>query len=327
MTDNTKDELTNQPCPKSEEQEQPSQPSVGLFARVVGLLWAGTALLTVFSFWQQPFLLNLVSSFRVQLLAALTIETAVALFCFKGRRRLTLVGVTALLAFTFANYWLPAPKPGEHTVALAVSNVYSGNHDLSRLREWLSTNPVDVLGILEVSPAHKEQLEQLGFEHTLIEPRQGNFGIALLSRRAPVHTTLLDSDTPFPSILAEFEDVIVLVTHPVPPIDRQAREMGDQQTRRLAERLAGQSKPIIVLGDLNATAWDSRFEPLKDLGLQDSRRGFGILPTWPADRWWMRIPIDHILIPESWGVAECSRGPDVGSDHFPLRAVVGPRKN
>lgn len=311
--------------PDEAEKEEPPKTKINPFARIVGLAWAGTAMLIVFSFWQQPFLLNLVSSFRVQLLAVLIIETVIALFCFKGRQRLTLVGVTALLAFTFANYWLPAPKPGEHTVALAVSNVYSGNIDLSRLREWLRANPVDVLGVLEVSPAHKEQLEQLGFEHTVIEPRKGNFGIALLSRRAPVKTTPLDFDTPFPSILAEFEDVIVLVTHPVPPIDRQAREMGDEQTRRLTEMLAGQSKPVILLGDLNATAWDSRFEPLRDIGLQDSRRGFGILPTWPTDHWWMGIPIDHILIPDTWGVANCSRGPDIGSDHYPLRAVVGPR--
>lgn len=307
--------------PASEKTEETPQP-ISLPARLSGLAWAATALLTIFTYWQQPTLLNLASSFRVQLLVSLALLSLPPTVFFKGPRRFLFLGVTLLISSTFLRYFAPTETPRGKETAIAVANVYSGNRDLTRLKSWEESRPVDILGLLEVTGHHLSLLQGFGFPHAVFEPRENNFGIALLSRRPPLRTLVLDPETPFPSILAEFEEHFVLLTHPMPPVNVEAREVGDAQVQRLAGLLSTLPKPCVVMGDLNATDWDRRLEPLKDAGLRDSREGFGILATWPTDRWWMRIPIDHILVPENWTVKSCERGPDIGSDHYPLRAVV-----
>lgn len=301
-----------------EVQAEPISPT----ARLFGLLWAGTVLLTTFTFWQDPLFLNLASSFRVHLVLALLVLSLPPTLLFTGKRRLLFYSVTALFGFTFASYYIPAPQVAGSELHLAVANVHSSNRDLSRLSGWVRENPPAVLGVLEVAPHHISTLESLGYENVLLEPRQGNFGLALLCRTAPLKAEILEADSHFPTILAEFENYRLLLTHPVPPISTEAREIGDDQVSRLAKLLASSEKPVVVMGDLNATGWDLRTQPFLELGLRDCRKGFGIIATWPVQRSLMQIPIDHILVPQEWGVSACQRGPDIGSDHYPLTATV-----
>ena len=230
-----------------------------------------------------------------------------------------------MIALTFASY-LPVGggARGESSVSMAVVNVFSGNRDLTRVQSWLTEHPADVVGVLEVSSWHEEQLRTMGFEHAILEPRTGNFGIALLSREAPIRSELLGADTSFPALLAEFESYRVLLMHPPPPVSGELRRIGDSQVETLMEYLKQGSKPTIVMGDLNATGWDLRVLPLKENGFKDARQGHGLLPTWPADNAILRIPIDHIFVPQEWTVQECETGPEIGSDHFPLRASFSP---
>ena len=308
----------------SEAQEQDRQP-LSLAERFWGGLWALVALPIVFTFWQQPYLLTLMSAFRFQMLVVLVVLSVPPVLVFSGRRRLLFVAVPCMVAFTFLSY-LPigGAPPGESSVSVAVVNVFSGNRDLTRVQSWLQEHPADILGVLEVSSWHEEQLRQMGFEHAILEPRTGNFGLALLSREAPIRSELIGADTPFPALLAEFESYRVLLMHPPPPIRGELRRMGDSQVETLMEYLKQDTKPTIVMGDFNATGWDLRVLPLKESGFKDARQGHGLLPTWPADNVVLRIPIDHIFVPQEWTVSECETGPEIGSDHFPLRAVITP---
>ena len=232
-----------------------------------------------------------------------------------------------MISVTFLSYFI-APEANHNLhgpgLRVAVANIYSGNRDLPRLVSWLEQEPVQILGVLEVAPHHLNALKQLGFAYLSAEPQDGNFGLALLFQEEPVSVQTLDSDTQFPSILAEFQDYRVLLTHPMPPLSGKAREMGDEQIQRLAKLISKTEKPTIVLGDFNSTGWDARSSPLEEVGLRDARQGFGIVPTWPVGKTLMQIPIDHILVPETWGVSKLARGPEIGSDHYPLRAELHP---
>lgn len=308
---------------KTQEQaETPIAQPLSRTARLFGTAWAAVALLTIFTYWQQPAFLNLASSFRVQLLVLLALLSLPSTVLFKGPRRFLFLAVTLLISSTFLRYFIPSNAPSGVETAIAVANVYSGNRDLSRLKSWQQSRPVDILGVLEVSEHHVPLLRTFGLPHAVFEPRNSNFGVALLSKLPPLRSLVLDRETAFPSILVEYETYFVLLIHPVPPVSSEAREIGDGQVQRFAALLATLAKPCIVMGDINATDWDRRMEPLKEAGLRDCREGFGILSTWPTQRWWMRIPIDHVLVPEDWAVKACERGPDIGSDHYPLRAVV-----
>ena len=76
---------------------------------------------------------------------------------------------------------------------------------------------------------------------------------------------------------------------------------------------------MVLLGDLNCTVWSPYFGRLvRDSGLKDSSRGWGVQPSWPAGNWLLRIPIDHCLHSPEVRVVRRGIGPDVGSDHFPV---------
>ena len=301
------------------------QDSLNFWQKLFGTTWAAIAFLTVLSYWQTPYLLTLVSAFRFQLFLALIVLSCPPLLLFKGKQKLLFLGFPLAVSLTFASYLIPSSDTGARageTLKASVANIYSGNLDTSRLQAWLEQNPTDLLGIIENTPQHDQALRELGFEHLILHPRQSNFGLALLCRTPPTRATILDEDSPFPSILAEFQNYQVLLSHPVPPISKEAREVGDLQMLQLTNLLQLGSKPTIVMGDFNATPWDARMLPLREAGYRDARRGFGFLATWPVGRPYMQIPIDHIFVDDSFQVLDCARGPDIGSDHYPLRATL-----
>jgi endonuclease/exonuclease/phosphatase (EEP) superfamily protein YafD len=45
-------------------------------------------------------------------------------------------------------------------------------------------------------------------------------------------------------------------------------------------------------------------------------------PTWEADFWPLALPIDHVLVPSTSCVTYTEVGPDVGSDHRPVRVTL-----
>jgi hypothetical protein len=204
----------------------------------------------------------------------------------------------------------------------AVANLHSSNRDLSSFAKWISDTQPSIVGVLEVSPHHLEDLAKLGYEYRVVEPRANNFGIAFLGKEEPLSSSLLGQETSFPSILVEYDDFQVLITHPMPPISKEARQIGDEQVEQLAQLVQRSKKPTVVLGDLNATGWDMRLFPLLDAGLKDGREGHGLVTTWPVGNPLMGIGIDHVMVPENWSVNQFRRGPDIGSDHYPLAVTV-----
>jgi endonuclease/exonuclease/phosphatase (EEP) superfamily protein YafD len=79
--------------------------------------------------------------------------------------------------------------------------------------------------------------------------------------------------------------------------------------------------PKILVGDLNTSLWSPYYAHLiRQTGLDNARRGFGLLPTWPAYMPWpfLMIPIDHCLVSPDIGVIKMRTGRNIGSDHLPI---------
>jgi endonuclease/exonuclease/phosphatase (EEP) superfamily protein YafD len=73
------------------------------------------------------------------------------------------------------------------------------------------------------------------------------------------------------------------------------------------------------MGDFNATPWSRPYRRLHNgTGTCDTRAGYGVQASYPADSWLLRIPIDHVLASCNVGVRDRRIGPDVGSDHLPV---------
>ena len=306
--------------------ESEEKKKIGKAWKAMALLWSAWGFGLTLTYWQEPLLLTLASAFRFQLSIGFSLLTIPMLF-FPHPRKWVLALFPLAIGMTFLGYLWPLSH-GETTpqLTLVTTNVLGSNPDISRLKAWVQEVQPQIVGVVEVREHHRQTLEAMGYEYTTLYPHPGNFGLALLSRTPPKSVRLLDEESPFPSLLAEWPEYKVLLTHPIPPISAEARLIGDQQVLRIVEELKKSQVPVIAMGDFNATGWDMRLRPLLEFGLKDSRKGHGIIPTWPSDMSLAQIPIDHILIPKTWTSLECARGPDIGSDHFPLmtRILINP---
>jgi endonuclease/exonuclease/phosphatase (EEP) superfamily protein YafD len=126
-------------------------------------------------------------------------------------------------------------------------------------------------------------------------------------------------------------EVEVLGLHAMAPVGLGRAALRDAQFDWVARWCRSRGRPVIVLGDLNATPWSSPFARLlREGGLIDSTRGFGVQPTWRTSygpiggllAWPLQIPIDHCLHSPSLITTERRRGPAGGSNHFPIFATV-----
>jgi len=105
------------------------------------------------------------------------------------------------------------------------------------------------------------------------------------------------------------------------------QQTGQARTRLLADLadlIRELTDPVILLTDFNATSWSSNFQDLTTAtGLRDSRIGFGVQPTWPAQLPGLRVPIDHCLVSPKIEIHDRRVTANAGSDHFGIYLDVG----
>ena len=82
-----------------------------------------------------------------------------------------------------------------------------------------------------------------------------------------------------------------LTRHPLPnclEIDSYLKkvffESRNKVFRAASEYVQQQSDPVLLIGDFNVTMWLPYYRKLvHKTGLRNTRKGFGTLPTWPAN--------------------------------------------
>ncbi len=114
-------------------------------------------------------------------------------------------------------------------------------------------------------------------------------------------------------------DLQLQALHIFPPRSKRTVDLRDLALRNIAG-YASNEENLVVVGDLNITPFSPPFNKLLEVGgLTDARVGSGPFGTWPTNLpIFTTIPIDHALWKGAWEVCKLERGPDVGSDHFPL---------
>jgi endonuclease/exonuclease/phosphatase (EEP) superfamily protein YafD len=242
--------------------------------------------------------------------------------------------VTAMGIFFLLNFCLILPlyisppdvqsKGQVYRVLLANVLTQNLNHEL--LSNLIAESDPDFVMLLEVNQTWLDDLGlvALGYPHVFAQPREDNFGIAIHSRypfeRSEFHRF---GSLDLPSIVAlvklDTQPLIFVLSHPTPPISETLTIHRNNQMQELTTFIAEQNAMVIVAGDFNVTSWSPFFKDwLQTANLWDSRHGFGVQPTWPTRNWWIRVPIDHILVSPGIIVHFRAIGPDIGSDHFPV---------
>jgi endonuclease/exonuclease/phosphatase (EEP) superfamily protein YafD len=211
-------------------------------------------------------------------------------------------------------------------------NVLTSSTMKGELLESVKEHSPDVITFLEVNSGWLSEIEErMGPEYPfhIDVPRPDNFGIALRSK-FPIlkfSNNALGVGQP-ESIVAELligdRSVRIIATHPVPPMSSSGNSLNNQQLKSVTDVALESSLPKIVMGDLNSVPWGLGLKNLiAKAELVDPREEYGLLPTWPADRFkkkFFSIPIDHILVSKDFKVLNLQVDIAPGSDHKMIMA-------
>ncbi|HBP89034.1 MAG TPA: hypothetical protein DD706_15205 [Nitrospiraceae bacterium] len=111
--------------------------------------------------------------------------------------------------------------------------------------------------------------------------------------------------------------------HPRPPRFGQDTDERDAEILMIGRDVAHGEKPVVVTGDLNDVAWSDTTTLFQKIsGLVDPRIGRGFFNTFHAKYPIFRFPVDHIFHSRLFRLVEMKRLPSIGSDHFPILAVL-----
>jgi vancomycin resistance protein VanJ len=218
--------------------------------------------------------------------------------------------------------------------ASAVETVRASNADIVALQEL---NP-------EFASAIAGELRE-EYPYQYLDPRPGVRGMGVISR---IPMTPLDSPVPDPdwvgtpqlvAVEHDGKDVLVLNVHAAAKQANTAERK--QQSKALASWLDQQERPVVLLGDFNATPMNESIEILTGLlgdAWQEAGSGFGhTFPGASAEespgssrpaylgvtvpRWLVRI--DYIVHSEQWKTISARNGRSDGtSDHRPVIATM-----
>lgn len=213
------------------------------------------------------------------------------------------------------------------SIRILHANVLTSNKQHSLLLDLIAKEQPDLVMLQEINNDWLEALESLASDYpfSCISTREDNFGLAVYSRLPLLDAAVRQfGSAPVPSMVfqIQIDDTLVdvIASHPMPPSSAAAQSSRDEQLMQIASFAERRVDPLIIVGDLNTTMWTASYRNLcQKLGLTNTRKGFGIRPSWPAHLpAIMRIPIDHCLISDEFLAVDCRLGPKIGSDHLPL---------
>ena len=273
--------------------------------------------------------LDLFSHFQVQYLVILA--GPILWFGFRKKKRRVGVGLVACvwLLWKILPLWLDTSQhsTGRSNLKLMSVNVYAGNSDYDAVLDVVGMERPDIVVFQEVTTSWAAKLKSLRekYPHSKIDAREDAFGMAMFSRFPfEMVETKLVGQVPWieATVNVEGSKVTVLSAHTLPPMGEQNSKRRNSQLKSIVatqKRAAVAGVPLIVAGDLNCTPWSPHMrDALHDGKLVSTRHGFGVLPSWPARRPVLWIPIDHVLVSPEIGVVDFRTGGETGSDHLPL---------
>lgn len=228
----------------------------------------------------------------------------------------------------------PAPLAATDAPRLTVLtiNLWSANRRIAEVDELIRSADPDIIVAQEAWAPWKQYFESLAPEYHVHAGCRydSDCNVVILSRLRSI-ATVAPLDNGVAAVRLELPArfgagaVDVLGVHLTRPTSAAARQSQLARVRAVSEALA---PSVLAAGDFNATPW-SRLREF-DAAIPATRRTRAMF-TWPTPaRSFSRLrlrapvavaPIDHIYASADWRAVEVRRGPDVGSDHYPVTAT------
>ena len=219
----------------------------------------------------------------------------------------------------------------DEQVSLFMANVLQENDDYDAVRAAIADADADIVLLTEIDERWEAELgAQLeSYPGQLSAPLSNTYGMGFYSRlplREGEVRYILEDD--IPSVKAEIDlpggtSFAFWGVHPSPPRPGDDTDERDAELLIVADEASEATLSVIVGGDLNDVAWSSTTTLFSEISqLLDPRIGRGLYATFNADWPLLKWPLDHLFASEEWLLVEFARLQHVGSDHFPVRAVL-----
>ena len=307
------------------------------FLRMTAAL-AGAALLMAVGLGYGGWLfydLDLLAHFRMHLLG---LSGAVALVSLLIRARSGLMrslAAAVLAAAGLVPLWEAPPPAGEGMpVTVMTANLYYHNPRPAAMRQALADAGADILLTLETNRSAIEGEPALAelYPHRVSYEVAGPDLMAVLWSKFPVlrAETVPHLPDEVPTAVRAVVEVAPGRTLSVLGLHLSHVSLGSQgaEVESLDEIAADLPRPLVVMGDFNATAWSWGVRRAEEL--TGTRRVSGVIRTWDGayPTPFVRlvepfgIPIDHVLVSPGLGVESIRTVNIPGSDHDAVRAVL-----
>lgn len=224
------------------------------------------------------------------------------------------------------------PNPPENASFLILAaNVLKENKDRSKISDLILSNRPEILLLMETDTSWDAALAKALDTYKTVEsfPRDDHYGMIFATN---LDVTSFDfkcfSDDETPTAVAalvapngaHFSFIGLHPRPPVPGVDTSDRDEQIHTSATIAHKL---NRPVICMGDFNDVAWSRTSKLVKKRGqFSDPRVGRGFFSSFDATHPLLRFPIDQMYVTRGARLVSFGRGPDVGSDHFPMMATV-----
>jgi endonuclease/exonuclease/phosphatase (EEP) superfamily protein YafD len=212
-------------------------------------------------------------------------------------------------------------------IRIMVANILMTNRQAERFVRLVKQVDPDILIVDEPDTWWAEQLTELDgvFPHQTKYPLDNTYGMIFYSRLPVIRSKvrfIVEDDIPSIHSLIRLrsgQPIVLISLHPRPPQPNLDTEARDAELVLVGREVKQSPYPTIVAGDMNDVGWSETSELFQKVsGLLDPRRGRGLFPTFHADYFFLRYPLDHLFHSEHFRLVRMAVLEHVGSDHFPL---------
>lgn len=236
---------------------------------------------------------------------------------------LTALVVCAELVSPTVIDWQRNAGPASGPVLKVISfNWLMGDRDRSDIYAWVKEQNPDILAVQEFIPDERGVgMTLFGMFPYHAKPASD---IVILSKFPVIKQsgkTIGQNSMARVEINVADRRLVVWGIHPATLKEMQELNARNIYLSNVADYVAQETEPVLMLGDFNASRWDPRFRAIVSNGELHEEPNLLAPPTRMAVRMgipFVGAPIDHILTNGRNVLSNCHTGPNLGSDHKPL---------
>lgn len=264
----------------------------------------------------------------------------IAFALWKDKTVIQIVLIIAMIIVLIYQLWLIRPytrfyyrrKPQtvfhEDKLTLVTANVLQTNTNYKKFTEIIKASNPHIFITMESDEKWDNAISKAFPEyiHTVKATLDNFYGMHIYSKipfKSSEIKYLVEED--IPSIHCEIkyanQHFNLIAIHPSPPspTENETSKERDAEFMLIGKLCRDSKDSTIVCGDLNDVVWSKTSRLFSKMtGYLDPRVGRGLYPSFHANYWLLRFPLDHLFYSKDLHVTHMKRLEYFGSDHFAM---------